>query len=94
MTIGIIREIELERRRQISAEGYTTDHDDAHDRGELAGGAAYYAIMSTRPRFIPSGLWPFRDPPKAADRRRELVKAGAMIVAEIERLDRLAAKTA
>jgi hypothetical protein len=38
--------------------------------------------------------WPWEDKWwKPKDRRRDLVRAGALIVAEIERLDRLAAKT-
>lgn len=38
-------------------------------------------------------LWPWGEGWwKPTDRRRDLVKAGALIVAEIERLDRLAAK--
>ena len=36
-------------------------------------------------------VWPYQWEFKPADRRRELVKAGALILAEIERIDRAAA---
>lgn len=39
----VLRDIALERTRQISAEGYTIAHDDAHDPGNLAIAGACYA---------------------------------------------------
>mgnify|MGYP001580525870 CR=1 FL=1 len=88
-------EIELERRRQIEREGWTREHDDAHAKGELARAAACYCTgdtMTTRhPRRLggPISVWPWSlSWWKPADRRRNLIKAGALIVAEIERLDR------
>jgi hypothetical protein len=41
-TDGIDR-IASERRRQIQVEGWTAEHDDEHDDGELAFAAACYA---------------------------------------------------
>lgn len=95
-----------ERRRQITAEGWTPEHDDSHQCGEIASAAAAYAICSTlsaKRRSIVSGIfsfennqtlrdiWPWhRDWWKPKDRRRDLVRAGALIIAEIERLDRAA----
>lgn len=38
--------IRIERERQISEEGYTTEHDDSHDKEELALAAACYAAPS------------------------------------------------
>lgn len=77
-----LSDIAAERQRQIDAEGWTPAHDDAHDYGELARAAACYAV----------GLkndWPWSDSWwKPKDRRTDLVRAGALIVAEIERLDR------
>src|SRR4051794_28113659 len=35
--------IEAERRRQITQEGWTSEHDDQHDSGEMALAAALYA---------------------------------------------------
>ncbi|WP_110636311.1 hypothetical protein [Salinicola salarius] len=33
-----------ERQRQIDAEGWTPEHDDKHDKGELAADRACWAI--------------------------------------------------
>lgn len=96
-----------ERVRQMAVEGWTPEHDDCHDRAELAQAAACYAISGTpadeavfihgrwkdpRDLFWPRGFglewW------KPTNRRRDLVKAGALILAEIERLDRAACKEA
>lgn len=38
-----IERIAAERTRQIEREGYTPEHDDTHDGGELALAAACYA---------------------------------------------------
>lgn len=85
-----------ERQRQIQQEGWTEEHDDQHREGEMANAAATYAMTPDR-RSIGVGedvldyLWPWSaDWWKPTDRRRDLVKAGALILAEIERLDRLA----
>lgn len=83
-----------ERKRQVEGEGWTPEHDDAHEGGELAAAASCYAIASTSPAppktFAP-GRWPWKeDDWKPTDRRRMLVKAGALVLAEIERLDRAA----
>lgn len=89
-----IRDIAAERQRQISAEGYDPAHDDAHTMGELAQAAGVYA---TPARDRDPQRWPWGDQYKPAavsdfpaGRRRELIKAGALIVAEIERIDRAA----
>lgn len=87
-----------ERWRQRVEEGWTLEHDDAHDQGEMARAAACYALIagsldrSSWRGEIPN-FWPWAAKWwKPKDRRRDLVKAGALIAAEIERLDRLAAK--
>jgi hypothetical protein len=80
-----------ERQRQISAEGWTPEHDDEHSRGEMASAAACYAVVHKGIDLRP--LWPWS--PywwKPTDRRRNLTKAGALILAEIERLDRADAR--
>lgn len=93
--LGAVKDIADERRRQIEAEGWTAEHDDTHKLGELAAAAACYAASAKGHGFIsldraPS-RWPWSlDWWKPTNRRRDLVKAGALIVAEIERLDRLA----
>jgi hypothetical protein len=92
-----------ERSRQVSAEGWTPEHDDAHSDGSLARAAGVYALFAdSRPGSffaensdtIGAGtplFWPWAPTWwKPTDRRRNLIKAGALILAEIERLDRAA----
>lgn len=83
----------VERRRQTEAEGWTKEHDDAHDDGALARAAACYAIYGDEQAMdcveFFDNLWPWsRKWWKPTDQRRNLVKAGALILAEIERIDR------
>lgn len=89
-----------ERHRQVSSEGWTPEHDDEHVNDEIAAMAAFYA-MPPGARDWPASETGYGDTlgeaikpdgwdDKAGDRRRELVKAGALIIAEIERLDRAA----
>lgn len=76
-----------ERGRQRQQEGWTYDHDDAHTDGSLALAAAAYAIGG----FRGSQIWPWHEDgwkPKPDDRLRDLTRAGALILAEIERLYR------
>ena len=85
-----------ERQRQIEVEGYTPDHDDQHGYGELAMAAMCYAMLPIwRPAEMAPLGWPWSSPepmngfkPTPDDRIRELVKAAALCVAEIERLQR------
>jgi hypothetical protein len=80
----VIDEIAAERHRQIEDEGWTPDHDDGHDRGELAMAAACYCVPE-----IQEAMWPWEFKWwKRKDYRRNLIRAAALIVAEIERLDR------
>lgn len=78
--------ITAERRRQITAEGWMPEHDAEHADDELARAAACYAMPD---RYRELRLWPWRPgwwKPSPDDRVRELVKAGALIAAEIDRL--------
>lgn len=98
-----VQDIAAERVRQMLAEGWTYDHDDEHVQDEIAALAAYYA-MPPAARDWPAAETGYGDTfgeaivpcgwePKADDdRRRELVKAGALICAEIERHDRIDAR--
>lgn len=96
--MSVIEEIAAERQRQIDAENWTTEHDDRHRNGELAkAGSAYalYAAMSDQHREIYARkpdqgfCWPWSISWwKPKNRRRDLIRAAALIVAEIERLDR------
>jgi hypothetical protein len=86
-------DVVAERRRHVAGEGWTPEHDDAYDKGELARAAACYAVRSVLPgQVVRNGLtmiWPWGlSWWKPAGIRRCLVKAGALILAEIERLDR------
>jgi hypothetical protein len=92
--------VATERARQIGGEGYTPEHDDTHTAGELADAAAAYAAPWVKPEGVRlPNAWPLDwDPswwkPSPDDRVRELVKAGALIMAEIERLLRARAMAA
>jgi hypothetical protein len=94
-------DVAAERRRQMEQEGWTPEHDDAHHDNALARAAAVYAApRGWRTGMVPvrggeRALWPWDlqwyKPATVGipgERRRELVRAGALIIAEIERLDR------
>lgn len=88
-----------ERARQIDSEGWAPDHDDEHDASELAWAAVCYAAPSPVRVEIRPGEdgdpWPFAegyDKRAKSSRIRELVKAGALIAAEIDRRLRLGEK--
>ncbi|GGD20064.1 hypothetical protein [Aureimonas glaciei] len=92
-------EIAMERTRQREGEGRSDDHDNFHLAGELALAASAYAHRASiadpvaRKRLGVPMAWPWLPSWwKPTDPRRDLVKAGALIVAEIERLDRIAAR--
>ena len=83
-----------ERLRQIEDERYDALHDDAHDGGELAEVAAELALEHTVAGYrLRSGAPHIPDQwglaRKHPDTRRRLVIAGALIAAEIDRLDRI-----
>jgi hypothetical protein len=81
------RDVLAERRRQIEAEGWTPKHDDEHDTGEMAEAAASYAAYKFNGAVPLSWPWSAQWW-KPKDRRSNLIRAGALILAEIERLDR------
>lgn len=83
--------IAAERQRQIEQEGWTPEHDDMHTHATLARVAAELAVDGTDARV--------EDPHHDSDpwglvtkhrtnRRRQLAIAGALIAAEIDRLQR------
>ena len=83
--------IAAERLRQIEGEGYDPEHDAEHPE-EMARAAACYAMpVGDRPfEYGVPLLWPWTPDywkPTPDDRVRELVKAGALIAAEIDRLN-------
>ena len=90
--------IAAERERQVSVEGWTPQHDDEHEGSEMVDCARAYLWAS---RFVKSygfEIVPNEFPPSwalewwkpSADPVRNLVKAGALIAAEIDRLNRKA----
>lgn len=88
-----------ERWRQVEEESWTAEHDARHDKGEIARAAACYALRPQAAQcagiqeFI-ERLWPWDwSELEPVDRRRDLVRAGALIIAKIERLDRAAARS-
>lgn len=96
-----IQLIDEERQRQILQEGWTTDHDDEHTSGELSMAAMCYSAYAgnmIHPDTQGDGDWDITPPewwPWEAswwkpnlDPMRNLAKAGALIVAEIERIQR------
>lgn len=107
MTIAA-EDVLAERRRQMTVEGWTPEHDDNHKDGSLALAAACYASMAAA--YFETGAkvkdedyahiqcgfnWPrswSRKYWKPKNARRDLVRAAAMIIAEIERIDRAATK--
>ncbi len=90
--------IAAERQRQIDVEGWTPEHDDEHVNGELiVAGITYGAVAVLQLNGIgtdrvetPPATWPW-DPKwwkPSEDITRNLVKAGALIAAEIDRIQR------
>lgn len=98
---GAARDVIAERRRQIEKEGYSHEHDDVYVNDEIASFAAFY-VMPPAARKWPAeetgfgATWGEAIIPvdwcaaKPGDRRQELVKACALVIAEIERFDRAA----
>lgn len=100
----ILTEIALERTGQIER-GLTVEHDDTHSDGALATAAAHYVAAAGIAAWLGRNtftgtpitkmprLWPWETTWwKPGPVRRMLVKAAALIVAEIQRHDRAAAR--
>jgi len=88
-----------ERLRQLEAEGWSANHDDAFQEGELIQAAIAYVLATTSDCCCVGGMaenteafawWPWNITNwKPKDRLSNLVRAGALIAAEIDRLQRL-----
>jgi hypothetical protein len=91
--------IAKERQRQVEKEGWTPDHDNEHKWGELAIAAACYALHHTdasvqNPHTTGISGWPWEQMWwKPKDTLSNLARAGALIAAEYDRQQRLAALT-
>lgn len=83
-----------ERERQIAKEGWTPAHDDTHADGEMGMAALSYILAADyrgQNPEEPLTYWPWDRSyfKPVADPVRNLVKAGALIAAEIDRRQRL-----
>lgn len=85
------QDVIAERRRQVEVEGWTPEHDDEHKDFELTLAAIVYAESAVGYHPTCPDTWPWAESWfKPTTARRDLVKAGALILAEIERIDRAA----
>jgi len=85
--------IAAERERQIKSEGWTLEHDDTHVDREILQAALSYAMCSMNDadyNDAATSEWPFNATwwKPSEDPIRNLTKAGALIAAEIDRLQR------
>ena len=96
ITSAAHRDVVAERARQFLVDGWTSQHDDKYPDFKLSQAAACYAsqgVLSYPNAGDPPPAWPWaREWWKPKDYRSNLVRAGALILAEIERLDRATAK--
>lgn len=89
----------LARARQVVNHGFSSDDDDHYEGGELADAAACYALgedyyHSGNPGTLwpwpwPLGWWKPSPDNEPQNRKRDIEKAGALLLAEWERLDRM-----
>jgi hypothetical protein len=89
-----------ERHRQITVKRWSPEHDEAHDNGEIAMAAQAYIDGARKAShgiempymMSPPAAWPWDWTWWKPSKRpiRNLVKAGALIAAEIDRLQRVA----
>lgn len=90
--------IATERKRQIEKEGWTAEHDSEHSEGDLTEAAICYADVSVKQsefggerrhykRVVPTNWpWDIEWWKPSMNRVRNLVKAGALIAAEIDKI--------
>jgi hypothetical protein len=91
---GGVALIAAERARQEVAEGWSAQHDDQHETGELLAAAARYLDAGSDYDLggrLPDWPWEPHWFKSSDDLIRNLVKAGALIAAEIDRQQRKAA---
>jgi len=86
-----------ERQRHFTVEGWTLENDLIYVNGQLSDAAVCYAMNAEDRELVIDmfytklkwKFWPFNSKywkPTPNDRIRELAKAGALIAAEIDRL--------
>lgn len=80
--------IVAERKRQIEKEGWSTDHDDKYKDGELAkAGSCYEHAFNEKASLSHQWPWALKWW-KPKDRVSNLVRAGALYLAEAEKQER------
>lgn len=83
------RDVLAERRRQVEGEGMTNDADDCYHAAELPCAAASYILNGANDEA--PYIWPWaKSWWKPRDARANYVRAAALLLAEIERIDRAA----
>lgn len=99
----VFNDVFAERKRQIDQEHYSHEHDDEYDQNELIRAASSYlshvigrgwVFKETCPETYQDeeapDLWPWDlDFWKPKNPRCDLVRAAALIIAEIEKIDRI-----
>lgn len=85
--------IEIERQRQVSEEGFTLERDDQYTDEQLAEAALFYAAPEKYGEML--AFWPWDkswNKKSKHNRIKQLAIAGALIAAEIDRLQRQVTK--
>ncbi|EPM7983462.1 hypothetical protein ACTQ89_003329 [Klebsiella pneumoniae] len=81
-----IADVIAERQRQQSVKGFSAEQDDTYVGFQLSAAAICYIEPMEAENYWPAD-W-YDDSFKPTDTRRNLIKAAALIIAEIERIDR------
>ncbi|MBR7533445.1 hypothetical protein KC248_20435 [Klebsiella michiganensis] len=81
-----IADVIAERQRQQSVKGFSAEQDDTYVGFQLSAAAICYIEPMEAENYWPAD-W-YEDSFKPTDTRRNLIKAAALIIAEIERIDR------
>ena len=91
-------QITTERERQVWDEGWTNEHDDKYTEGQMAVAGGCYAYHSTEPYLgcqqqyrntLPPPDWPWDAKWwKPISPSRDLIRAGALMAAEVDRRKR------
>lgn len=94
-TLRVLLDVANEREHQIIDNGWTPEKDDAYFNGQLTAGGIACALLAGVPDMgkdqvdLAQAMWPF-PPDKLKDkgRRQNLIRGIAMLVAEVEKIDR------
>ena len=76
-----------ERKRQVEVEGWSQEHDNQHDPMEFIRAAKAYLMIDTD-YITRVGMWPWTGGSfKPKDTIKDLIRAGALIAAAIDRIN-------